>query len=64
VQQQPAVVEGPRAACAGETGLRAKATCWERICRDPAWSASADCVALRQRAHAGGWRGGERGARE
>ena len=64
VVQQPAVAEGPRAACAGETGLRAKASCWERVCRDPAGSASADCVAMRQRAHAAGRRGGERGASE
>jgi serine/threonine protein kinase len=63
-RQQPAVAEGPRATCAGETGLRAKATCWERMCRDPAWTASAECDALRQRARAGGWRGGERGGRE
>jgi hypothetical protein len=41
----------PRQAC-GSRGFWAKVTCYDRMCREPAWSSSADCIAFRERVQA------------
>jgi hypothetical protein len=46
-----ALAEGPRQAC-GNRGFWAKVTCYERMCREPAWSSGADCRAFRERVQA------------
>jgi hypothetical protein len=45
------LAEGPRQAC-GNHGFWAKVTCYDRMCREPAWHSSADCAAFRERVQA------------